>query len=318
MKQYDVTALGELLIDFTSCGVSGRGNPLMEANPGGAPCNVLAMLARLGRSTAFIGKVGRDSFGDQLQAALKEAGIHTEGLQRDADVPTTLAFVHTGEGGERSFTFYRRPGADMMLHPEETPQGVIAASRVLHFGSLSMTDEPCRSATKTAVAAAEEAGVLRSFDPNLRPALWHSMEDARAQISWALAHCDVLKVADNELAFLSGTENEDGGLAWLRKNTTARLILLTKGAAGSRALMDDKDVAEPAFSVVPVDTTGAGDTFCACALHHVLEKGLGMLNEAGLRRMLRFANAAAALVTTRWGALRSMPSPQEIDSLLRA
>ena len=176
MKRFDVTALGELLIDFTDSGESERGNRLLEANPGGAPCNVLAMLQKLGKQTAFLGKVGQDAFGDLLEQTLQEAGICTGGLRRDTRVHTTLAFVHTLSGGERSFSFYRNPGADVCLAAEELDEELLESCRIFHFGSLSLTDEPCREATRAAVHKAKKAGALISFDPNLRESLWDSLD----------------------------------------------------------------------------------------------------------------------------------------------
>ena len=194
MKRFDVTALGELLIDFTDSGESERGNRLLEANPGGAPCNVLAMLQKLGKQTAFLGKVGQDAFGDLLEQTLQEAGICTGGLRRDTRVHTTLAFVHTLSGGERSFSFYRNPGADVCLAAEELDEELLESCRIFHFGSLSLTDEPCREATRAAVQEAKKAGALISFDPNLRESLWDSLEHAKEQIAWGLSRCDVLKM----------------------------------------------------------------------------------------------------------------------------
>lgn len=191
MKKYDVTALGELLIDFTENGVSGQGNPLFEANPGGAPCNVLAMLSKLGRNTAFIGKVGKDVFGEQLKTALEEAGIDAQYLRMDEKIHTTLALVHTFPGGDREFSFYRNPGADMMLTEEEIPEELIRDSRIFHFGSLSMTHEKVRNATRKAVQIAEQAGCMISFDPNLRAPLWDDLNEAREQIQWGLKHCHI-------------------------------------------------------------------------------------------------------------------------------
>lgn len=182
MEKYDVLALGELLIDFTEHGVSGQGNPVLEANPGGAPCNVLAMLNRLGKRTGFIGKVGNDIFGSQLENALQEAGIDTRGLKRDEEVHTTLAFVHTREDGDREFSFYRNPGADMMLAESDLDAEMLGNCRIFHFGTLSMTHEGCREATRKAISAAKESGAILSFDPNLREPLWESLEDAREQI----------------------------------------------------------------------------------------------------------------------------------------
>ena len=217
-KRFDVTALGELLIDFTQNGMSEQGNPVFEANPGGAPCNVLSMLSRLGRKTAFIGKVGNDGFGKQLTEAIEEVGINAEGLLYDDEVHTTLALVHTLADGDRDFSFYRNPGADMNLNENELPADLIKDAKVFHFGTLSLTDEPVKSATHKAVAVAEAEGLLRSFDPNLRPPLWKSLEDAKREVAWGLQHCDVLKISDNEITWFTGLDDYDEGIAYLRKH----------------------------------------------------------------------------------------------------
>lgn len=312
MKRYDVTALGELLIDLTQNGMSEQGNPILEANPGGAPCNVLACLSKLGHKSAFIGKVGKDGFGEQLTAGLVETGISTEGLMYDTDVHTTLAVVHTYADGDRDFSFYRNPGADMMLKAEEVNEDMIRNSRIFHFGSLSMTDEPCRSAHLHALKVAEEAGVLRSYDPNLRPPLWPSLDVAKENILELMGHCDILKISDNEIQWLSGKKDYDEGIAWLRSRFDIPLIFLTLGKDGSRAYCGDVRVEVPGFKLNTIETTGAGDTFFGSVLHHILTLGFRPYTGEELRDMLRFANAAAALVTTRRGALRVMPSEAEI------
>ncbi|MBP3428170.1 MAG: carbohydrate kinase, partial [Clostridia bacterium] len=201
---FDVTALGELLIDFTHNGISEQGNPVFEANPGGAPCNVLSMLSRFGHKTAFIGKVGNDMFGRMLAGAIAECGIDASALRFDEEFSTTLAFVHKLENGDRDFSFYRNPGADMMLRADEIPESVIAQSRIFHFGTLSMTHPGVAEATKRALAIAEAHGILRSFDPNLRPPLWKDLEDAKKAVRFGLAHCDILKISDNEIQWLTG------------------------------------------------------------------------------------------------------------------
>ena len=315
--QYDVTALGELLIDFTQNGNSEQGNLLFEANPGGAPCNVLAMLAKLGYRSAFIGKVGDDAFGRQLGETVEKAGISVKGLQYDPDVNTTLAFVHTFADGDRDFSFYREHGADTMLQEEEVPKELIEESRIFHFGSLSLTDEPSALATKRAVAYAKEAGALISFDPNLRPPLWNSMEAAKEAIWYGIENCDILKIADNEIQWLTGKQDYDEGVAVLRKRTHANLINVTLGKEGGIAYYQDQKVfGRPFANDKVVDTTGAGDTFCGCVLAYVLAHGLESLKEEQLLEMLLFANAAASLVTTRKGAIRSMPIRQEVEALL--
>ncbi len=315
---FDVAALGELLIDFTQNGLSEQGNPIFEANPGGAPCNVLAMLAKLGRRTAFIGKVGADAFGAQLRRTAEEAGIDTAALLTDETVHTTLAIVQTLPGGDRDFSFYRDPGADMMLREEELPEHVLRSCRIFHFGSLSMTHSGVRAATKWAVAIAKEAGALISFDPNLREPLWKSLEDAREQMDWGFGVCDVLKIADNEIRFFSGQEDLDRGALWLlSRYPNLRLLNVTAGPDGSCAYCCGERVYVPAFLLGgTIETTGAGDTFCASVLHDVLEHGLENRTAQSLRDMLRFANAAAYLVTTRRGAIRSMPERADIDALL--
>ena len=313
---YDVTALGELLIDLTQNGMSEQGNPILEANPGGAPCNVLACLSKMGHKTAFIGKVGKDGFGEQLTAGLKETGIDTTGLMYDASVHTTLAVVHTYADGDRDFSFYRNPGADMMLKAEEVNEKIIKNSKIFHFGSLSMTDEPCRSAHLHALKVAEEAGVLRSYDPNLRPPLWPNLDVAKENILALMSHCDILKISDNEIQWLSGKEDYDEGIAWLRSQFDIPLIFLTLGKDGSRVYCGDVKTEQPGFKLNTIETTGAGDTFFGSVLHHVLVKGFRPYTKEELDEMLRFANAAAAIVTTRRGALRVMPTAEEIEAVL--
>ena len=318
-RMYDVTALGEMLIDFTENGVSAQGNPLFEANPGGAPCNVLAMLQKLGRRTAFIGKVGSDAFGRMLRQTGEEAGIDMSALREDERVHTTLAFVQTAPDGDRDFSFYRDPGADMMLSAEEVPAGVIDGAKIFHFGTLSLTSEPVWAATVRAVALARRAGAVISFDPNLRPPLWRDMYVAKAMIAWGLAQADVVKIADNELEFMTGQTDFDAGAAMLLEEyPNIRLLNVTAGADGSYAYSNGHRAFVPAFRLGgTIETTGAGDTFCACVLNFVLEHGLDGLTEQELTDMLRFANAAAYLVTTKKGAIRSMPERGQIDEILR-
>ena len=317
--KYDVIALGELLIDFTQNGISSQGNLMFEANPGGAPGNVLAMLGKLGHPTAFIGKVGNDRFGQLLRDALTEQGIDTAGLCVDNHVPTTLALVHKLPDGDRDFSFYRTPGADMMLTTDEVSEEMIAGARLFHFGTLSMTDEPVRSATMRAVELAEKHGLLISFDPNLRPPLWKRDEDARAAFDFGMRHCSVMKISDNEIMWYTGCEDMDEGIARIRAEyPNIRLLLASLGPDGSRAYLGDRMVEQTAFiNPATTDTTGAGDTFCACCLDAVLTNGLDMTTDQ-LQQMLRFANAAASLVTTRKGALRVMPERREVAGVFGA
>ena len=317
-KLYDVTAIGELLIDFTMNGQSDQGNNLFEACPGGAPCNVLAMLNKLGRKTAFIGKVGEDQFGRLLKDTIEGLGIGTKGLIMDTEVRTTLAFVHTFPDGDREFSFYRKPGADMMLTEDDVDLNMIRQSKAFHFGTVSMTDEPSRSATKKALKTAKEAGCLITYDPNLRPPLWGSLEDAKEQIEYGFRYCDVLKISDNEIQFISGKEDYDEGIRYLQEKYQIPLIFLTMGKDGSRAYYKDLRVERKGFLVKAIETTGAGDTFCGCAINGVLTYGVDNLTEENLGQILTYANAGAALITMKKGAIRSMPEPEDITKLIEA
>ena len=317
MKTFDVVALGELLIDFTENGTSVQGNPVYEANPGGAPCNVLSMLNRAGKKTAFIGKVGQDIFGKRLKAVLEETGIDVSNLIMDADVRTTLAFVETFADGDRDFSFYRNPGADMMLREEELDTDLLKNTRILHFGTLSMTHEEVRNATKTAIRVAKESGALVSFDPNLREPLWKSLDEAKEQVAYGLSQCDILKISDNEIRWFTGEEDFDAGIAKLRGEYDIPLIMLSMGKDGSRAYYKDLRVeVAPFLQENTIETTGAGDTFGGCCLYHVLKYGLEHFDEAKLKEMLTFANAAASIITTRKGALRVMPTVDEVERLI--
>ena len=264
-RNYDVTSLGELLIDFTENGTSAQGNPIMEANPGGAPCNVLAMLERLGKKTAFIGKVGKDMFGNQLKAAVEEVGIDTRALIMDEEVHTTLAFVHTYPDGDRDFSFYRNPGADMMLTMDEVPDDLIRDSRIFHFGTLSSTHEGVREATRHAIEVAKEAGCIITFDPNLRPPLWKSLEDARVEIEYGLTKCDVLKISDNEVEFLFDTTDYDKGAALIEGEISHPAGFLSPWVKTEAALITRDAASEcaPFLQEHTIETAGAGDTFCA-------------------------------------------------------
>ena len=323
-KTYDAVALGEYLIDFTDNGPSTQGNTLFEANPGGAPCNMLSMLNRLGRKCAFVGKVGNDMFGALLRRVGEEAGICMDGLVTDPYARTTLAFVQTLAGGDRDFSFYRNPGADMQLKSADLPFSMLQDTAVFHYGSISMTHEPAREATCRAYAAAKEAGALVSYDPNLRPPLWDNPEEAREQITWGLDHCDICKIADNELEFMtglplqSGDDFDRGAAMLLEAHPAIRLLNVTAGAGGSYGYTGGLRVYRPAFLLGgTIETTGAGDAFCGCVVDWVLEHGPDAFTEESLGEMLRYANAAAYLVTTKKGAIRSMPGREEIEKILQ-
>lgn len=317
MKRIDVTALGELLIDFTENDISPQGNPMLEANPGGAPCNVLAMLSKLDHRTAFIGKVGADMFGRRLRQVVSDAGIDTSGLVEDKHVNTTLAFVHTKEDGDRDFSFYRNPGADMMLTPADVKEELLLDCRIFHFGTLSMTADECRKATEESIALAKHAGALISFDPNLREPLWDSLVTAKERTIYGLEHCDILKISDNEIEWLTGEKDYKKAAEHLKAKYDIPLILVSLGKHGSMALSDAAFAEVPGYEVATIETTGAGDTFGACVLHYILENGFRAYKEAELKEMLLFANAAAAIVTTRKGALSVMPSKEEIAMLMK-
>ena len=316
-KKYDVIALGELLIDFTMNGQSEQGNNMFEACPGGAPCNVLALLNKMGKKTAFIGKVGKDQFGALLRDTITEAGIDASNLMVDENVNTTLAFVHTFPDGDREFSFYRNPGADMMLTADEVNPEVVKDTKVFHFGTLSMTHEGAREATKKAVETAKANGCLVSFDPNLRPPLWSSLDLAKEQMEYGFGKCDILKISDNEIQFVSGKEDYDEGIAYLQETYNIPLILLTMGKDGSRAYYKDMRVERPGFSVKAIETTGAGDTFCGSSLNYLVDHDFENLTEEQLGEMLTFANAAAALVTTKKGAIKAMPVKEEVLELIQ-
>ena len=317
-RKYDVVALGELLIDFTENGLSGQGNPLLEANPGGAPCNVLAMLNRLGKKTAFIGKVGNDQFGKMLKEVVEESGTDVSGLAMDEQVHTTLAFVHTFPDGDREFSFYRNPGADMMLTKEEVDPEIIKNARIFHFGTLSSTHAGVREATRYAIDVAKENGLLVSFDPNLREPLWESLDQAKEEILYGMSKCDILKISDNEMEFMTGTTDYNKGVVMLREQFDIPLICVTLGREGSRAFYKDMIVeAAPFVREDTIETTGAGDTFEACTLNYILEHGLEDLTEENLKEMLTFANAGASIITTRKGALKVMPEKEEIEKVIR-
>ena len=318
MKKFDVVALGELLIDFTENGASPQGNPVMEANPGGAPCNVLAMLNKLGKKTAFIGKVGNDIFGRQLAETVRQSGTDISNLVFDDTVHTTLAFVHTFADGEREFSFYRNPGADMMLTKDEVMTDIVKEAKIFHFGTLSSTHEGVREATRYAVETAKNNGSLISFDPNLREPLWNSPEDAKKEIEYGFSKCDILKISDNELEFMTGTDDYSKGVEIIRSEySNIRIIFVTLGKNGSRIYYKNMMAEQPTFSEIkPTEKTGAGDTFEGCALNFLLEHDIDSLTEDNLSSLLLFANAGASLVTTRKGALKVMPEKSEIEALI--
>lgn len=311
---YDVVAIGELLIDFTTLETNAAGYPLMQAHPGGAPGNFLAAMSAYGAKTAFLGKVGDDAFGRLLIHTLEAAGIDAAGVRVDPAVFTTLAFVTRDARGERSFSFARKPGADAMLRPEEIDLSCIDQARILHFGTLSLTDEPARAATQLAVTHAKLAGKRVTFDPNLRLSLWPDPETARQQILWGLGQADVVKISDEEAAFLFGACAPEEAAARLLDDFKVSLVLLTLGAKG--CLLQNRLASARAScpKVSPVDTTGAGDIFGGSAMGRMLRLGKApeALTGDQLMQIARFAVTAASISTERQGGISSIPSEAEV------
>ncbi len=317
-KIFDIVALGEMLIDFTPCGKSEQGHELLEANPGGAPCNMLAMAAKLGAKTAFIGKVGADSFGKMLKQAAENAGICTNGMVLDEKVFTTLAFVHLDQSGDRSFSFCRKPGADTCLRADELRRDIIQNAKIFHIGTLSMTDEPAKTATQEAVLLAKNSGAIISFDPNIRPLLWENIDRAKETMEWGFARCDILKISDDELKLATGVADNQLAIdKLLARYPNIHLAFVTMGKDGCLWRCGERSGTCASPEVRTIDTTGAGDTFMGCCLALVAQKELCNLTDREIADMVRFANAAAAIVTTRKGALQSMPKRDEVNQLLK-
>lgn len=312
---YDVTAIGELLIDFTPAGRTDRGDPLFSQNPGGAPANVLAMLTKLGGRSAFIGQVGKDAFGEFLRETLDRAGVSTEGLLSTGDCHTTLAFVHLDDRGDRSFSFYRNPGADMMLGAEDVQTALIDHCAIFHYGSVSLTQGPCREATHFAANYARQAGKLVSFDPNYRPLLWGSAAEAAEEIRFSLRWADLVKVSEEELTLLTGeTDLEAGSRLLLAQG--ASLVLVSRGAKGAFYNNGAVSGGLPTYDVKTVDTTGAGDAFLGAVLYRLRgldAKGLRALSREQLEDIISFGNAAGSLTTAQKGAIPSLPTAAKIE-----
>ena len=314
---YDVTALGELLIDFASKSTDAAGYPTMAANPGGAPGNFLAALNAYGAKTAFLGKVGDDAFGHLLLGTLKEAGIETKGIVVDPTVFTTLAFVTFDENGDRSFSFARKPGADTQLRWEEVDKSIIDDSRVFHFGTLSLTDEPVRTTTQKAVAYAKAQGKLITYDPNLRKPLWRSEEEAREQILWGLRQADIVKISDEEVEFLWGCGPMEGADKLL-KEFGVGLAMVTLGPNGCLLKTANAMCHAPGPKVSPIDTTGAGDIFGGSAVHRFLElnKPIAALTFQDLAYIGCFATTSASLSTEYSGGIPSIQAKNKVLSCM--
>lgn len=311
----DIVSLGEILIDFTPGGINEQGIALFARNPGGAPANVLAMNARLGGSSAFIGKVGDDGFGEYLQRTLEHCGIDTCGLVKDDEIPTTLAIVQLDDRRDRSFTFYRKPGADLCLNTSEVRRELIDRCGIFHFGSLSLTDEPCRTAALDAVAYAKALGKIISFDPNYRPGLWRDAAAAKRWITVGIESTDVLKVSEEEMALITG-ENapEIGSLHLLNMGPVA--VFVTMGEKGCFYRNHLCHGWTPAYAVKAIDTTGAGDAFMGAILWQLRGLSREEIGVLMLGSCAAFANAAGSLTTTRSGAIPALPTLAEIQSCM--
>lgn len=310
----DVVALGELLIDFACLSVDEEGYPTMAAHPGGAPANFLAALTKFGASTALIGKVGTDAFGKMLLGTLQKAGIETRGLVADENFFTTLAFVTFDENGDREFSFSRKPGADTCLRFEEIDLSLIDETKVFHFGTLSLTDEPSRSATYEAVAYAKSKGKLITYDPNLRKPLWKDLEEAKKQLVWGLTQADVVKISDEEVEFLFGLNVEDGA-KYILDTFGVKLVFVTCGAKGCFYKNQNAQGMVPSPNGIQVkDTTGAGDIFGGSAVWKLLQTGIApeALNKAQLDQIVRFACTSASLSTTKSGGISSVPAYADV------
>lgn len=316
-REYDVIALGELLVDFNALHSNDFDSVVYESNPGGAPCNVLAMLSNLQKRTAFIGKVGDDFLGHALQQRIVRMGISTEGLSKDKKRNTTLAFLNDSKTYPHQYLFYRNRTADMNLDEGDVDADMLSRTRIFHFGSLSFTHKRCRKATRKAIKAAKSKHRLISFDPNYRPGLWPGEEEARKWMLYGCSVCDILKVEASELAFITQQTTIQNGVDFLQKHYSISLILVTSGEAGSQAFMGNRKVYQEAFLTNrTIDTTGAGDTFLGCCLAYILEQGME-LSDHQLQEMLFRANAAASLETTRKGAIRAMPTQAELEDYLK-
>lgn len=310
----DVVALGELLIDFTCQSVDAEGYPTMAAHPGGAPANFLAALSKFGAKAALLGKVGTDAFGSMLTTTLQQAGIETKGLIATDEVFTTLAFVTLDEHGDRAFSFARKPGADTCITFEELNLDLIDEAKVFHFGTLSLTDEPARTATQKAILYAKSKGKLITYDPNLRKPLWNDLEEAKRQLLWGLQQADVVKISDEEVEFLFGMGVQEGA-AHILQNYPVKLVFVTCGADGCWYQNDMAQGHVPSLSDIQVmDTTGAGDIFGGSAVWKLLQLGKApeVLEQAELEEVVRFACTAAGLSTTRPGGISSVPEYNEV------
>lgn len=317
---FDITSLGELLIDFTPHGVSLTGNAIFERNPGGAPANLAAAAARLGARTSFIGKVGNDQFGKFLNTTLENNQVDTNGLILSDRYSTTLAFVHLDLAGDRSFSFYRNPGADMMLEVKDIDFNTIKQSKIFHAGSVSLTSEPSRTATLEAFKFAKDNDIIVSYDPNLRPPLWKSLDEARIEINRGLQYADIIKISDEELEFITGEKDLNKGTEIL-SNMGIKLILVTLGPNGAFFRNGNNNGLLKGYKVDTIDTTGAGDAFLGAVLYKlkgVSKDDLASLPIKFIEEVVNFGNVVGALTTTRKGGISGIPSIEEINEFIES
>jgi fructokinase len=310
----DIVTLGELLIDFTPCGTQDNQQVFMQ-NPGGAVANVVAAAAGFGMDTAFLGMVGDDVFGRYLTDVLQSRGVDVSGLKTSAAVHTTLAFVHLFPNGDRDFSFYRKPGADIMYTADDLAEEAIRNARVFHFGSLSLTDEPVRTATMKALEIAKGAGVTVSYDPNYRAPLWNSADEAKKYMLQGMEYADILKISDNEVQFLFGDIGLEDAARMLVKRG-AKLVFVTLGSEGAVYASSEGTGREPGFPARAVDTTGAGDCFTAGVLSQYIKCGNPSPSLSDIAGFVRFGNAAASLCVEKRGGIPSMPTMELVQKRL--
>ena len=314
----DLVCIGELLIDFTPCGLTDEGAQRFARNPGGAPANVAVAASRLGLTSSFIGKVGTDSFGIFLRDTLKKNNVDVSNLVDDTEIPTTLAIVSVDETGERSFTFYRKPGADIRLTWDEVDKDLIANSHFMHYGTVALSDEPSRSTVLAAARFAKENGGIICYDPNYRPALWANQADALQYMNEGLKYADIIKVSDDEMELMTGETDCEKGSKLLAKYG-ATLVTVTLGDKGAYYRMGNMCGHVPGYSVKVADTNGAGDTFLGallCRFKGMTLDAIAALDEASLIGHIAFANRASSLTCTHPGAIPAMPSLEEVENSL--
>ncbi len=310
----DIVSLGELLIDFTPSGQQ-DGQQIYMQNPGGAPANVAVAASNFGMDTAYLGKVGDDTFGRYLAGVLENRGVDVSGMKYSQDVHTTLAFVHLFPNGDRDFSFYRKPGADIMYSTDDLDVDMIKNARVFHFGAVSLTDDPMRTATLEAIKLAKLAGVAVSYDPNYRAPLWNSADEAKEYMLKGLEYADILKISDNEVQFLFGDMDMEEAARMLVKRGV-KLAFVTMGADGAAFACSEGSGMEPGFAAKAVDATGAGDCFTAGVLTAYIRSGMKPPSACGLREFVRFANAAASVCVEKKGGIPSMPTLAQVEERL--